>query len=94
MMLDRLLVNRITSFAENLWRNFRDLWIFERAGDRKNRIKERMSFKGGWCMKYSYGGQALIEGVMMNGRENTAIAVRKADGTISVRVEDHFNGFV
>ena len=38
-------------------------------------------------MKYSYGGQALIEGVMMNGRENTAIAVRKADGTISVRVE-------
>ena len=38
-------------------------------------------------MKYSYGGQALIEGVMMNGRENTAIAVRKASGTISVRVE-------
>lgn len=39
-------------------------------------------------MKYSYGGQALIEGVMMNGRHNTAIAVRKADGTISVRMEE------
>ena len=38
-------------------------------------------------MKYPYGGQALIEGVMMNGRENSAIAVRKADGTISVKME-------
>lgn len=38
-------------------------------------------------MKYSYGGQALIEGVMMNGRHNSAIAVRKADGTISVKME-------
>lgn len=38
-------------------------------------------------MKYSYGGQALIEGVMMNGQHNSAIAVRKADGSISVKME-------
>lgn len=33
------------------------------------------------------GGQALIEGVMMRGKDNIAIAVRKPDGGIEVKVE-------
>lgn len=38
--------------------------------------------------KYSaIGGQALIEGVMMRGKKTVAIAVRKPDGTIDVKVE-------
>jgi len=36
------------------------------------------------------GGQAVIEGVMMRGPERIALAVRRADGTITVRTE----GFV
>lgn len=35
--------------------------------------------------KFSYGGQAVIEGVMMRGQYSSAIAVRKMDQTISVR---------
>lgn len=34
---------------------------------------------------YFYGGQAVIEGVMMRGRNSLAIAVRKQDGTIAMR---------
>lgn len=34
--------------------------------------------------KFSYGGQAVIEGVMMRGQYNSAIAVRKMDQSISV----------
>lgn len=37
---------------------------------------------------FFYGGQAVIEGVMMRGRNSLAIAVRKQDGTVTVR-EDH-----
>lgn len=37
--------------------------------------------------KFRYGGQAVIEGVMMRGREDFAIAVRKADGEIVVSKE-------
>ena len=33
---------------------------------------------------FHYGGQALIEGVMMRGRENMAVAVRLPDGGIKV----------
>ncbi len=33
---------------------------------------------------FHYGGQAVIEGVMMRGRENVAIAVRRPDGEIEV----------
>ncbi len=33
------------------------------------------------------GGQALIEGVMMRGKNTIAIAIRKADGTIDIKVE-------
>jgi uncharacterized protein YqhQ len=36
----------------------------------------------------SIGGQALIEGVMMRGKKTIAIALRKADGSIEVKVED------
>jgi len=39
-------------------------------------------------MKYSYGGQALIEGVMMCGKKTMAIAIRKPDGTISCKTEE------
>lgn len=35
----------------------------------------------------SYGGQALIEGVMMRGRDNVAIAVRRSDDDISCKLE-------
>lgn len=35
----------------------------------------------------SIGGQALIEGVMMKGGENIAIAIRKPDGTIDVKMD-------
>lgn len=34
--------------------------------------------------KFNYGGQAVIEGVMMRGRYAAAVAVRKQDETISV----------
>lgn len=35
----------------------------------------------------SIGGQALIEGVMMRGKETIAIAVRKPDGDITLKVD-------
>lgn len=38
--------------------------------------------------KTSIGGQAIIEGVMMRGPGKIAIAVRKPDGEIEVKVED------
>lgn len=34
---------------------------------------------------FQYGGQAVIEGVMMRGRDYLAVAVRKADGEIVVK---------
>ena len=37
-------------------------------------------------MKYSgIGGQAVIEGIMMQNGENYAVAVRKPDGEIEVK---------
>lgn len=38
--------------------------------------------------KVSVGGQALIEGVMMNGPSGCAIAVRKTDGSIVTEAQD------
>ncbi|TCL67352.1 uncharacterized protein YqhQ [Hydrogenispora ethanolica] len=35
--------------------------------------------------EFSYGGQAVIEGVMMRGREYVAVAVRKANGEIVIK---------
>jgi uncharacterized protein YqhQ len=37
--------------------------------------------------KVMVGGQAVLEGVMMRGPERVAVAVRKADGSIAVRLE-------
>ena len=37
--------------------------------------------------KTSIGGQAVIEGVMMKGPEDIAIAVRKPDGEIALKKE-------
>lgn len=37
--------------------------------------------------KTSYGGMAVLEGVMMRGPEDTALAVRKPDGSIQVEKE-------
>jgi uncharacterized protein YqhQ len=37
--------------------------------------------------EFQYGGQAVIEGVMMRGKEHLAIAVRKADGAIALKEE-------
>jgi len=37
--------------------------------------------------KPSYGGMAVIEGVMMRGPEDTALAVRKPDGSIEIEKE-------
>lgn len=39
--------------------------------------------------KTSIGGQALIEGILMRGPDKTAIAVRKPDGDIELRVEEN-----
>lgn len=37
--------------------------------------------------KFYYGGQAVMEGVMMRGRQSAAVATRKPDGTISLYEE-------
>ncbi len=39
--------------------------------------------------KYFYGGQAVIEGVMMMGPETYAVAVRRPDGEIVIKEERH-----
>lgn len=38
--------------------------------------------------KTQYGGMAVIEGVMMRGPKNSAVAVRKPDGTIVLEMEE------
>lgn len=42
---------------------------------------------------YSYGGQALIEGVMMRGRDAIAVALRAPDGRIVCETERLDSGF-
>src|SRR6476620_10094540 len=37
--------------------------------------------------KFYYGGQAVIEGVMMRGQRHMAVAVRAPDGSITVHEE-------
>src|SRR5215472_5107002 len=37
--------------------------------------------------KFYYGGQAVMEGVMMRGRHSAAVAVRGPDGNVSVYEE-------
>src|SRR3954452_14409165 len=43
--------------------------------------------------KYNYGGQALIEGVLMRGRDAIAVAVRHPDGRIVFATERLDSGF-
>jgi uncharacterized protein YqhQ len=43
--------------------------------------------------RYSYGGQALIEGVMMRGRDAIAVALRHPDGRIVYATERLDSGF-
>ena len=38
-------------------------------------------------MKFNYGGQALIEGVMIRGRKGVSVAVRDPDGRIVTHTE-------
>ena len=45
-------------------------------------------------MRYSgIGGQAVMEGVMMKNQDKYAVAVRKPDNSIEVKV-DHYNGVI
>ena len=37
--------------------------------------------------RHTYGGQAVLEGVMIRGRDNMAVAVRRPDGTIAVQCQ-------
>ena len=39
--------------------------------------------------KTSIGGQAVMEGVMMRGPHKTAVAVRKSDGEIALKVDEN-----
>src|SRR6266566_1096354 len=43
--------------------------------------------------KYTYGGQALIEGVLMRGRDAIAVALRHPDGSIVWATERLDSGF-
>ena len=43
--------------------------------------------------RYSYGGQALIEGVLMRGRDAIAVALRHPDGRIVWATERLDSGF-
>ena len=43
--------------------------------------------------RYSYGGQALIEGVLMRGRDASAVALRHPDGRIVFATERLDSGF-
>src|SRR5215204_2837234 len=43
--------------------------------------------------KYSYGGQALVEGVLMRGRDAIAVAMRHPDGRIVWASEPLQSGF-
>src|SRR5512132_2491446 len=45
--------------------------------------------------RFSYGGQALIEGVLMRGRDSLAVALRDPDGRIvwaNERLDSGFHG--
>ena len=43
--------------------------------------------------RYSYGGQALVEGVLMRGRDAIAVAMRHPDGRIVWAAEPLQSGF-
>ncbi len=45
---------------------------------------EKTSGKSCPAFRTMVGGQAVIEGVMMRGKDKAAVAVRKTDGSIAV----------
>ena len=47
-----------------------------------------MADKNNTCYS-GVGGQAVLEGVMMKNQENYAIAVRKPDGKVEVKMDTH-----
>jgi len=51
------------------------------------RLKRYESKKGLPLARFYYGGQAVIEGVMMRGRKRLAVAVRAPNGEIVVHIE-------
>src|SRR2546423_15492662 len=44
-------------------------------------------WEGTMTMRFNYGGQALIEGVMIRGRKGVSVAVRDPDGRIVTHTE-------
>ena len=46
------------------------------------------------CSPISIGGQAVIEGIMMNGPKKMATAVRKADGEIVFQIKEKKENFI
>lgn len=53
----------------------------------RHRNSQKRGIMGNEGKPYHYGGQAVIEGVMMRGRRNMAVAVRQPDGDILVHSE-------
>jgi len=50
--------------------------------------KSKRTVPGDSCPRHSYGGQAVIEGIMMRGKKHMAIAVRKPDGEIVIKKDE------
>ena len=53
-----------------------------------------MNKEGKSCSPISIGGQAVIEGVMMNGPKKMATAVRKSDGEIVFEIKEKKENFI
>jgi uncharacterized protein YqhQ len=58
-----------------------------RPGFRDILLTAAVSAAAGPPQMFFYGGQAVIEGVLMRGRDHYAVAARRPDGTITVRSE-------
>ena len=58
----------------------------------KKRSDLSRAFSEDGAIKTHVGGQALIEGIMMRGKYNWAVAVRQPDGTISTEEHDLNSG--
>ena len=56
------------------------------------RLKDAFSADGDVLRRTHIGGQALIEGIMMRGRYNWAVAIREPDGNIYTEEHDLASG--
>jgi len=66
------------------------MWDFIPAYYRKEILKHKMSKKTETnCRLGAVGGQAVMEGVMMRHGNRCSIAVRKEDGTITVKNDNY-----